>query len=53
MAYHSRKEGAWVKATKGVYELNDEFYKTCGGIFEPMPHYEEMLKKKFTFTQTV
>ncbi|MEI6143753.1 MAG: hypothetical protein WCP85_31025 [Mariniphaga sp.] len=34
----------------GVYELNDEFYKTSGGIFDPMPHYEEMFAKLFTFT---
>jgi len=24
----------------GVYELDDEFYRTGGGIFDPMPHYE-------------
>ncbi|MEI6142552.1 MAG: enolase C-terminal domain-like protein [Mariniphaga sp.] len=45
MGYHPLKEGAWVKANKGVYELNDEFYKTSGGIFDPMPHYEEMFAK--------
>ncbi len=46
MSYHPRKEGAWVKATKGVYELNDEFYKTGGGIFDPMPHYEALFPSK-------
>jgi L-alanine-DL-glutamate epimerase-like enolase superfamily enzyme len=46
MGYHPRKDGAWVKANNGVYELNDEFYKTSGGIFEPMPHYEEMFAVK-------
>ena len=46
MGYHPRKEGAWVKATNGVYELNDEFYKSSGGIFESMPHYEEMFAAK-------
>lgn len=46
LGYHPRKEGAWVKATKGVYELNDEFYKTSGGIFDTMPHYEEMFAAK-------
>jgi hypothetical protein len=46
MGYHPGKEGAWVKATKGVYELTDEFYRTSGGIFEPMPHYEEMFAAK-------
>ena len=45
MGYHPRKEGAWVKANNGVYKLNEEFYKTSGGIFDPMPHYEEMFVK--------
>ncbi|MEI7830742.1 MAG: enolase C-terminal domain-like protein [Prolixibacteraceae bacterium] len=46
MSYHPRKDGAWVRATKGVYELNEEFYRTGGGIFDPMPHYEEMFTSK-------
>jgi L-alanine-DL-glutamate epimerase-like enolase superfamily enzyme len=46
MSYHPRKDGAWVRATKGVYELNAEFYQTGGGIFDPMPHYEEMFATK-------
>jgi L-alanine-DL-glutamate epimerase-like enolase superfamily enzyme len=46
MSYHPRKDGAWVRATKGVYELNEEFYHTGGGIFDPMPHYEEMFATK-------
>ncbi len=41
---HPRKEGAWVKANN-VYKLNHDFYKTNGGIFDPMPHYEEMFAK--------
>lgn len=45
MGYHPRKDGAWVKANNGVYELNDEFYKTSGRIFDPMPHYEKMFEK--------
>ncbi len=45
MSYHPLKDGAWVRAKNGVYELNDEFYKTGGGIFERMPHYEEMFDK--------
>jgi L-alanine-DL-glutamate epimerase-like enolase superfamily enzyme len=46
MGYHPRKDGSWVKAKNGVYGLNDEFYKTGGGIFDPMPHYEEMFSTK-------
>jgi L-alanine-DL-glutamate epimerase-like enolase superfamily enzyme len=42
MEYHPRKDASWVKVNKGVYELSSEFYKTGGGIFDPMPHYENM-----------
>lgn len=42
MSYHPRKDAPWVHVNKGVYELNDEFYRTGGGIFDPMPHYEQM-----------
>lgn len=42
MDYHPRKDEPWVKVNKGVYELNNDFYKTGGGIFDPMPHFEEM-----------
>jgi len=42
MGYNPKKDAQWVKAKNGVYELNDEFYKTGGGIFDPMPHYEKM-----------
>lgn len=42
MDYHPRKNAQWVNVNKGVYELNDEYYKTGGGIFDPIPHYEKM-----------
>jgi L-alanine-DL-glutamate epimerase-like enolase superfamily enzyme len=45
MGYHPRGNAPWVKATGGVYELGDEFYNTGGGIFDPMPHYEELFKR--------
>ncbi len=44
MSYHPAKDAQWVKVRNGVYELNDEFYETGGGIFDPSPHYEEMFK---------
>lgn len=44
LSYHPKKNGNWVQAKKGVYELDEEFYKTGGGIFEKMPHYEAMFK---------
>ena len=43
-SYHPRVNGKWVEVKKGVYELDDEFYTSGGGIFDPMPHYEEMFK---------
>jgi len=42
MGYHPRKDAPWVHVNKGVYELNNQFYETGGGIFDPMPHYEDM-----------
>lgn len=42
MSYHPRKDAPWVRVNGGVYKMNDEFYQTGGGIFDPMPHYEEM-----------
>jgi hypothetical protein len=46
MSYHPRKDAPWVKVNRGVYETGSEFYKTGGGIFDPMPHYEEMFALK-------
>lgn len=42
MGYHPRKDAPWIHVKNGVYELNNEFYRTGGGIFDPVPHYEEM-----------
>ena len=42
MDYHPRKDAPWVRAENGVYRLDKEFYRTGGGIFDPMPHYESM-----------
>lgn len=32
MTYHPRKDAPWVPVKKGVYELNDEFYRTGGDL---------------------
>jgi L-alanine-DL-glutamate epimerase-like enolase superfamily enzyme len=45
MNYHPRKDAPWVDVQQGVYKLNEEYYKTGGGIFDPMPHYEAMFNK--------
>jgi L-alanine-DL-glutamate epimerase-like enolase superfamily enzyme len=46
MSYHPKKDASWVKVNKGVYDLNEEFFRNGGGIFDPIPHYEEMFGKK-------
>jgi L-alanine-DL-glutamate epimerase-like enolase superfamily enzyme len=44
LGYHPRKDAPWVQMKAGVYELGREFYKTGGGIFDEMPHYEIMFR---------
>lgn len=44
--YHPERNGSWIHPRKGVYLLDEEFYRTSGGIFAPMPHYEEMFAKQ-------
>jgi L-alanine-DL-glutamate epimerase-like enolase superfamily enzyme len=46
LSHHPRNGAPWTQARHGIFELDDQFYKTSGGIFEPMPHYEEMFKKQ-------
>lgn len=45
MDYHPRKNAPWVNVKQGVYELDNDFYRSSGGIFDPIPHYEEMFNK--------
>jgi len=46
LEYHPRKDAPWVSVKNGIYELNRRFYSTGGGIFDPVPHYEEMFTGK-------
>jgi L-alanine-DL-glutamate epimerase-like enolase superfamily enzyme len=45
MSYHPRKDAPWIKVKDGVYETCDEYYRTGGGIFDAMPHYEKMFMR--------
>ncbi len=42
LGYHPRRDAPWTRVRQGVYELGTDFYRSSGGIFEPMPHYEAM-----------
>lgn len=42
---HPARDGAWVRAERGVYQLNREFYQTSGGIFQSNPYWENRFKE--------
>jgi hypothetical protein len=42
MDYHPQKSKKWVNPINGLYHVDDDFYKTSGGIFDSIPHYETL-----------
>ena len=40
LTHHPAAGAPWTQVRNGVFELNDDFFKRSGGIFEPIPHYE-------------
>jgi hypothetical protein len=45
-SYHPYPDAAWANTKKGVFELDDDYYKTSGGIFIQSPHYDSMFAAK-------
>ena len=45
MDYHPRKDKPWVNPKNGIYELGEEFFKTGGGIFDPLSHWDKYFGK--------
>lgn len=41
--YHPMGDANWVHSENGVYNTGDDFFKHSGGIFEPIPFWEEKL----------
>ncbi|MGQ9454254.1 MAG: enolase C-terminal domain-like protein [Armatimonadota bacterium] len=41
--YHPRAGASWLKPRGGVFELDDEFYSSSGGIFEQSEHYRALV----------
>lgn len=35
-------EAPWVEVKGGFYQVNEDFFNTGGGIFDPIPYYETM-----------
>ena len=40
--YHPFPEADWRKTTRGVFQLNDDFYLKNGGVFTDSPHYQAL-----------
>lgn len=45
-SYHPIQNAEWRKTRKGVFELDDNFYKTSGGVLTGSEHYSKMFEKK-------
>lgn len=42
--YHPMATAPWVDAKDGLFTLNDEFYRTCGGVLLNSQHYMELAR---------
>ncbi len=42
--YHPGSGASWFKRKDGVFTLDKDFYDRSGGIFEPLPHYQNLFK---------
>ncbi len=46
--YYPQHDAYWVNAQEGFYYTNDKYFNNGGGIFDPIPHYENMFKDTVT-----
>ncbi len=46
VSYHPFPGASWRIPENGVYFLGDDYYSKSGGIFEPLPHYEQLFSHK-------
>ena len=44
--YFPQCRASWVDAKDGFYRTNEEYFNNGGGIFDSIPHYEDMFRKK-------
>ena len=42
-AYHPCAGAPWISSEKGIYCLDDDFYRQSGGIFQVSEHYQSLL----------
>jgi len=43
-SYHPCYGSKWIEPEKGLYKLDDDFYRLSGGIFKTSRHYESLVK---------
>ncbi len=43
--YNPAGDASWMRASKGVFDLQQDFYQRSGGIFEPSAHYQAMFNR--------
>ena len=46
LRYHPRFGASWTKTRDGVFNLDQDFYDSSGGIFLPSEHYVKMFEHK-------
>ena len=44
--YYPKHAASWINPQKGFYLTNAEYYENGGGIFDPIPHYEQIFDNK-------
>lgn len=45
-SYFPQKNAAWVDVRDGFFHTDNDYFRNGGGIFDPIPHYEQMFKKQ-------
>ncbi len=43
--YHPRGDAKWVRPSRGEFVIDDEFYRTGGGIFDVSSHYASLVSR--------
>ncbi|MBR9997994.1 MAG: L-alanine-DL-glutamate epimerase [Cyclobacteriaceae bacterium] len=46
VSHHPHPDASWRTVRDGVYLLNEEYYDKSGGIFDPLPYYENLFQPK-------
>ena len=44
--YYPQSNASWIDVHNGFYDTSKEYFKNGGGIFDSIPHYEDMFNKK-------